>query len=329
MKTGTSGTSREKYQELEEEYAKYVGTDDAVACSTGTAALHLAVSGLGIGKGDEVIVPDFTMAASAWAVTYTGAKPVFVDCADDLLIDVSKIERSITQRTKAIMPVHVYGRVCDMDAIMAIAGKYGLRVIEDCCEAQGAMWNGKPVGSFDVGCFSFYRNKIIPAEEGGIVTTDDRELSARMRDLRSMCFGDTHDYSHLSVGFNYRMTNSQANYALTSLSNVNGIQLARYRVQSWYDEMVPEEFRMPRRDVVWVYDIRHPRKDEVVRALNEAGYAARHGFKPMTSQPMYGFKRYRSRNAYRMSKEVCYLPVSPRMTREDVAEICRIIDTVK
>lgn len=329
MKTATSGTSREKYQELEEEYAKYVGTKDAVACNTGTAALHLALAGLGIGKGDEVIVPDFTMAASAWAVTYTGAKPVFVDCTDDLLIDVSKIEKSITLKTKAIMPVHVYGRVCDMDAIMRMARKYGLRVIEDCCEAQGARWNGKAVGSFDIGCFSFYRNKIIPAEEGGIVTTDDTKLAERMRDLRSMCFGDTHDYSHLSVGFNYRMTNSQANYALISLSNVNEIQLARYRVQSWYDELIPERFRMPKREVVWVYDIRHPMKNSVVKALNDAGHAARHGFKPMTMQPMYLNKRFRSRNSYRMSREVCYLPVSPRMTRDEVAEICRIIDTVK
>lgn len=319
----------EPYQVLEKEYASYVGTSDAVVCNTGTAALHLALVGLGIGKGDEVIVPEFTMIASAWAVTYTGAKPVFVDCGDDLLIDVEKIEKKITPRTKAIMPVHIYGRVCNMDKIMELAKTYHLRVIEDCCEAQGAMWKGKHVGSFDVGCFSFFLNKIIPAEEGGAITTNDVALAAKCRDLRSMSFGDEHNYLHKQIGFNYRMTNFQAGLVLANLKMANEIQQMRYRVEGWYEKYLPEKYKMPRRNVVWVYDIKHPKKDAVVKAVNGGGYKARHGFKPMSMQPMYLNKRFKRLNAYKKSLEVCYLPVSPLMTEQMVQDICLLIDGVK
>ena len=322
-------SSMEAYKKLETEYAKYIGTDTAVACNTGTAALHLALAALGLKRGDEVIVPEFTMIASAWAVSYTGAKPVFVDCGDDLLIDVDKIEKKITSRTKAIMPVHIYGRVCNMDKIMEIAKQYHLRVIEDCCEAQGAMWGDKRVGSFDIGCFSFFLNKIIPAEEGGIVTTNDIKLAEKMRDMRSMSFGLEHNYLHDSIGFNYRMTNSQADFALANLAAVNTIQQMRYRVEAWYDKYMKDEYKMPKRTVVWVYDIKHPKKDAVVKLVNNAGFKARHGFKPMSMQPMYLNKRYKRLNAYKKSLEVCYLPVSPLMTEEMVKKICELVDSVK
>ena len=317
-----------EYELLEKEYARYVGTKYAVAVNTGTAALHLALAALGIGKGDEVIVPEFTMIASAWAVTYTRAKPVFVDCGDDLLIDVKKIEKKITKRTKAIMPVHVYGRVCNMDAIVEIANKYKLRVIEDACEAQGASFKGRNVGSYDIGCFSFYLNKIIPAEEGGIITTNDPEVYKRAKMMKSMSFGDRHDYYHETVGFNYRMTNSQAKFALHNLSIVNNIQIARYRIQSWYNKYMPFEYQMPNRDVVWVYDIKHPKADEVVKLLNSKGYNARHGFKPMSMQPMYLKKGYEKLKAYKMSEQICYLPVSPLMTEDMVKELCTLVASV-
>lgn len=319
----------QSYERLEIEYAKYVGTKFGVVTNTGTAALHLALEALGVGKGDEVIVPEYTMIASAWAVSMTGAKPVFVDCTDDLLIDTDKIERKITLRTKAIMPVHVYGRVCNMDKIMELANKYKLRVVEDCCEAQGAMWKGKTVGSFDVGCFSFFLNKIIPAEEGGIITTNDERLVVKAKDMRSMSFGTEHNYLHGKRGFNYRMTNAQAELALFSLSMVNGIQQARYRVEGWYDKYINPKYKMPKRNVVWVYDIRHPKKDKLVKFLNDKGYKARHGFKPMSLQPMYPKKRARNLNAYKLSREICYLPVSPLMTEEMVKELCTLVDSIK
>lgn len=316
-----------KYQELEKEYAAYIGTTYAVSCNTGTAALHLALKSIGIKAEDEVIVPEFTMVACAFAVSYCGATPVFVDCGDDLLIDVSKIEQKITKNTKAIMPVHIYGRVCDMSSIMNLAKKYNLRVIEDCCEAQGALYKNKVVGSFDIGVFSFFLNKIIPAEEGGMITTNDEAVMKRANYLKNMTFNDEHTYLHQEIGFNYRMANSQAGYALENLHNVNFLQQRRIQVQNWYDQHIKPEYKMPPRSVVWVYDIKHPQKDKVVETLNKAGINARHGFKPMSMQPPY-LGKYKDLNAFKLSEEVCYLPVNPLMTEEMVINICKIIDTV-
>lgn len=318
----------QKYEQLEIEYAKYIGTDWAVSCNTGTAALHLALKALGIKKGDEVIIPEFTMIACAFAVSYCGATPVFVDCGDDLLIDVKKIEKKITKRTKVIMPVHIYGRVCEMTKIMQLADKYKLRVIEDCCEAQGAMYKGKIVGSFDIGVFSFFLNKIIPAEEGGIITTNDVYVASRVKYLKNMAFDEHHTYLHNEIGFNYRMTNSQASYALENLQQVNFLQQRRYMVQSWYDKHLPKRFkRMPKREVVWVYDLKHQKKDKIISTLNEKGIMARHSFKPMSQQPIY-LGRFKHLKAYKMSKEVFYLPVNPLMTEGIVINICKIIDSV-
>lgn len=317
-----------KYEELETEYAKYTGTKYAVSCNTGTAALHLALKAIGIKKGDEVIVPEFTMIACAYAVSYCQAKPVFVDCGDDLLIDVKKIEKKITTKTKAIMPVHIYGRVCNMDEIMKLARKYNLRVIEDCCEAQGATYKNKIVGSFDIGVFSFYKNKIVPAEEGGMITTNDKKVSERAKYLKNMAFSDKHDFLHKEIGFNYRMTEGQAHGALHNLKLVNSIQTHRFKLQGWYDKYINEKFKMPKRDVVWVYDIKHTLKNRVVQTLNKKGIKARHSFKPMSMQGPYKGK-YKDLKAYKMSKVVCYLPVSPLMTENEVINICAIIDTIK
>lgn len=319
---------KQKYEELEEEYAKYINTKHAVSCNTGTAALHLALKAIGIKKGDEVIVPEFTMAACAFAVSYCGATPVFVDCGDDLLIDVKKIEKKITKRTKAIMPVHIYGRVCDMTEIMKLAHKYKLRVIEDCCEAQGALFKGQMVGSFDIGVFSFYKNKIVPAEEGGIITTNDKKVAEKAKYLKNMAFGEEHDFLHNDIGFNYRMTEGQAHGALHNLKLVNSIQYKRFQVQGWYEKHITEKYKMPQRSVVWVYDIKHPKKHRIIHLLNKKGIAARHGFKPMSQQPPY-LGKYKHLNAYRLSKKVCYLPVTPLMTENEVINICALIDTVK
>ncbi len=321
-------TKLAKYQELEIEYARYIGTKYAVACNTGTAALHLALKSIGIKKGDEVIVPEFTMIACAFAVSYCGATPIFVDCDDSLLIDVKKIEKKITKKTRAIMPVHIYGRVCNMDAIFKLAKKYKLRVIEDCCEAQGAMYKRKMIGSFDVGVFSFYKNKIIPAEEGGIITTNDISVSTRAKYLKNMAFDSEQSYLHQEIGFNYRMTEGQAFGALHNIKLVNAIQQKRFQVQSWYDTYIKDEYKMPQREVVWVYDIQHPKKDEIVKILNKNNISARHGFKPMSMQPCYR-QRYKHLKAFKMSQKVCYLPVNPLMTEGDVKNICQIIDNIK
>lgn len=318
----------EYYKQLEKEYAEYIGTEFGVSSSTGTAALHLALKALGIGPGDEVIVPEFTMAACAFAVSYCGAKPVFVDCGNDLLIDVKKIKKKITTSTKVIMPVHIYGRVCNMDAIMKLAKEFNLRIIEDCCEAQGAIYKNKIVGSFDIGVFSFYKNKIIPAEEGGMITTNDKKIADKVRYFKNMAFSEEHDFLHQDIGFNYRMTEGQAHGALHNLKLANGIQQKRFQIQGWYEKYINEKYKMPNRNVVWVYDIKHPNKDKVVHLLNKKGIAARHGFKPMSMQPPY-YSRHKHLSAYKLSKEICYLPVDPLMTENEVINICALIDTVK
>ena len=308
------------YKLLEEEYARFTGSKYAISCNSGTSALHLAFMAIGVKKGDEVIVPDFTMAACGFAVSYTGAKPVFVDCGEDLNIDATKIEAKITKKTKAILAVHIYGRMCDMNKIKEIADKHGLKVIEDACEAQGAVYQSKA----DITCYSFYINKIIPAEEGGMCTTDNEYYKNRMEYLKNMAFSPEHDYTHNEIGYNYRMPNSEAKLVLGGLSLANEIQTGRIRVQSWYDQYINKDFKRPSRKVVWVYDITHPKKDELVKYLNNLGINARHSFKPLSTMPMW--KQKTGKNALKFSKEILYLPVSPLMTEDMVRDICLKID---
>ena len=173
------------YERLEDIFSKFVGTKYAVSCNSGTAALHLSLLALGIGEGDEVIVPEFTMASTAFAVSYTGANPIFVDCGDDYNIDINLVHAAITIKTKAIIATHVYGRVSDIEALK----QHALPIIEDACEAHVAIVDGRYTGSLgNLGCFSFYRNKLVAAEEGGIVTTDNEELANKMRSFKNMCF---------------------------------------------------------------------------------------------------------------------------------------------
>jgi dTDP-4-amino-4,6-dideoxygalactose transaminase len=269
------GVTRTNYEQLEKEYAKYVKSKFAVSCNSGTSALHLALMALGIGKGDEVIMPDFTMAACGFAVSYTGAKPVFVDCGEDLNIDVTLIERKITKKTKAIMAVHIYGRLCDMAEILRIAKKHNLYVIEDACEAQGAVFNSKA----DITCYSFFKNKIIHAEEGGICTTNNKKWADRMNYLKNMAFGEKHDYFHEEIGYNYRLPEQQAKMALESLRNVDKNLALRRKKEQELDRIIGSQ--MPKRDVVWVYDF---------LGSPPEGFDTRPFFRPLSSFPMYGGK---------------------------------------
>lgn len=263
------------YKELERKYSAFVGSKYSVSCNSGTSALHLALLALRIGKGDEVIVPDFTMAACGFAVSYTGATPVFIDCNDRLCIDTSLIEAKITAQTKAIMAVHIYGRLCDMKEIHRIAEKHNLYVIEDACEAQGAVFHSKA----DITCYSFYSNKIIHAEEGGICTTDNKDLMERMNYLKCMAFGPEHDYFHKEIGFNYRMPESQARLALKSLANYPRNNKARRKAEK---RLKPIAGDRPYRDAVWVIDSLLP--------LDGVNLEKRPFFKPLSSFPMYGGK---------------------------------------
>lgn len=298
---------------LEKEYAQFTGSIFAVAVNSGTAALHLSLVALGIGPGDEVIVPDFTMAACGFAVQYTGARPVFVDCDDSLLIDVNQIRAAITPRTKAIMPVHIYGRLCNMKEIYRIAQENNLFVIEDACEAQGAVYDSKA----DVTCYSFFKNKIISAEEGGIVTTNRPGLYERMVYLKNMAFDENHTYFHTDIGFNYRIPETQAKMALRSLKKYKKNSKKRRVIEAWYDELIPEPLQMPKRDAVWVYDILlPPYRDEAIKRIQ----GARYFFKPLSIMPMWSGPV--GPKALDYSQKGMYLPVHPSMIKADVQNIC-------
>ncbi|WP_243793719.1 DegT/DnrJ/EryC1/StrS aminotransferase family protein [Saccharopolyspora gloriosae] len=299
---------------FEQEFARYNGSAHGVACSSGTTALTLALRALGVGEGDEVIVPEFTMIASAWAVTYTGATPVFVDCGDDLNIDVTRIEEKITPRTKVIMPVHIYGRRCDMDPIMELAYEYNLRVVEDSAEAHGVA----PVA--DVACFSLFANKIITAGEGGICLTDDPRLAEQMAHLRGMAFSRDHSFLHKKLAYNFRMTAMQAAVALAQTEQLDHILSVRRDIEKRYDDglrAIDGITLMPPRDVLWMYDLRARDREGLRAFLAEHGVETRLFFKPMSRQPGYLDPVWPSLNATRFSEDGLYLPTHTGLTADD------------
>jgi len=308
IKDGWISSQGPYVREFEKKFAEFNNVKYGAACSSGTAALTIALRALAIGPGDEVIVPEFTMVASAWAVTYTGATPIFVDCKEDLTIDVDKIEEKITPRTKAIMPVHIYGRQCDMDKIMDIAHNYNLRVVEDSAEAHGV----KPVG--DIACFSLFANKIISSGEGGICVTNDERLAKQMIHLRGMAFTPEHNFIHKKIAYNFRMTNMQAAIALAQLEQIEDILEKRKKIEAVYDEKlndIKEIKRMPKRDVLWMYDIllSSPReREELQKFLENFGIETRQFFKPMSQQAMYYNLNWKNLKAADLGHRGIYLP---------------------
>ncbi len=223
---------------FEEKFAAFCGSKYALTCSNGTTSLHLALVSMGIEAGDEVIMPDLTFIATANATKYVGAVPVLVDIdPETLCIDPAAIEAAITPKTKAIIPVHLYGHPANMSAIMAIAEKHGLLVIEDAAEAHGAEVDGKKVGAWGhCGSFSFYGNKVITSGEGGMITTDDEALYLRAKYLRDHAMSPTKRYWHTEVGYNYRMTNLQAALGLAQLERIEEILQKKQEIFTWYQE---------------------------------------------------------------------------------------------
>lgn len=224
--------------EFEQQFAGYCGCKYGVAVCNGTVALHLALVALGIGKGDEVIIPSFTMIASAFAVCYTGAVPVFVDADRETWnIDASKIEEKITGRTKAIMPVHIFGQMCEMERISEIARKHNLLILEDAAEAHGAEYNGIKSGAYsDIAAFSFFANKNITTGEGGMVVTNNEELYNKARYFKNVCFppDGNRNYRHDDIGFNYRMSNVIAAIGLAQVEKADEYRDMRIRNHKWY-----------------------------------------------------------------------------------------------
>jgi dTDP-4-amino-4,6-dideoxygalactose transaminase len=320
--------------QFEQAFAEYVGVGHAVALNSGTAALHVALMAHGIGKGDEVITSPFSFVATANSIVYTGAKPVFADIEPDTYnISPDQVHELITSRTKAIMPVHLYGHAADMGAIMEIAEDHNLLVIEDACQAHGATYKGKKVGSFGTGAFSFYPTKNMTTSEGGIITTDDPDIAARSRMLRA--HGSKQRYLHEMIGYNFRMTDISAAIGIVQMGRLPEFtekrrQNARKLSNGLKDTkniILPVE-KENCSHVYHQYTIRTPRRDSLRDTLQEKGVGTG-TYYPLCihQQPLYKEMGYAGSfpNSEKASREVLSIPVHPALSDADINTVIAAI----
>ena len=322
-------------------FAEKMGARFGIACMNGTIALHLALATLGLEPGDEVLIPTFTMIATANAVTYLNAVPVLVDSEMATWnIDPEQIEAKITPRTRAISVVHTYGHPVDMDAVNDIAARHGLFVLEDAAEAHGAVYKGRPVGSLgDAACFSFYGNKIITTGEGGMITTNREDVARLAWNLRDHAFSTDRHFWHKFVGFNYRMTNLQAAIGLAQTEQLEAFVAARRAHAAQYSRLlkeIPGIVTPPEatwaRNVYWMYGILLDKefglsRDELRARLARRGIETRTFFIPMHCQPVY-FDQYRGQR-YPVAEDLCrrglYLPSASSLTPDDIEVVVESI----
>jgi perosamine synthetase len=315
--------------------AGITGAKHAAAVTNGTIALHLPLHCMGLGPGDEVIVPAFTYIASVNTIAQTGAKPVFVESrASDWLLDPEDVERRITPRTRAIMPVHLYGAACDMPAIMEIARRRGLRVLEDAAEALGTTLHGKHVGTFgDAGSFSFFGNKTVTTGEGGMVVTDDDDFAAQLRQVKGQGQSLTRRYWHEVLGFNYRMTNICAAIGLAQTERLPQILTAKRRVARLYKDIlasVPVTFQKPIEGVEsadWLVSLLLPPgtdRDRVMAEMQAAGIETRPVFYPAHHMPMYR-QDLHVPIAEDIAARGVSLPSFPALTEDEIGRVCEAL----
>lgn len=332
---------------FEEQFARRVERKHAVAVCNGTAALDAAVEALGIGPGDEVILPAFTIISCVGQIVRAGAKPVLVD-SDPLTwnMDVSQIERKITPRTKAIMVVHIFGLPVNMDPLLQLAARHGLRVIEDAAEAHGQYYNGRPCGSFgDVSTFSFYANKHVTTGEGGMVLTDDEHLAAECRSLRNLCFQPQRRFVHERMGWNMRMTNIQAAVGVAQLERLEEF----IRKKRWMGQLYSDLLRgvssvqrpLPRtpyaENVYWVYGLVLDERSSLdaetaMRRLAEKGIGTRPFFCPMHMQPVLQRMGLFAEESYpvaeRLYRKGFYIPSGLGLQEEQIREAAAAVRAV-
>jgi perosamine synthetase len=337
-----SGSFGSAIPEFEEKFAAYCGCKYGIACTSGTTALHLAIDVAGISAGDEVLVSASTNIASALAVYHKGAVTVPVDSEPITWnLDPNLIEGLITPRTRAIMPVHLFGHPCQMDRIGEIAERFRLKVIEDCAEAHGATYHGKRVGGFgDLGCFSFYANKVITTGEGGMVVTNDAQLAERSRLLRNLGFGKPRFY-HEVPGYNFRMTGYQAAMGLAQIARIDDIIATKRRIAQTYCRMLAgvPGLQLPAEasgamSVYWMFAVAVDpsfgiSRDELARRLASAGIETRTFFCPMNQQPFLraqsGYRAIACPVADRLWQSGLYLPSSNRLSEADIARVSRAV----
>ena len=322
--------------EFEVKFAAYCGVDHCVSVNSGTSALHLALRCLDIGPGDEVVTVSMTFIATAWAISYVGATPVFVDI-DPVrrTLNPEKLEATITPRTKAIIPVHLYGMPAEMDRIISIAERHALPVIEDAAQAHGAKYRGKPVGHFgQIACFSFYPSKNLGAYgEGGALITSDQSIAQRARSLRD--HAQPQKYFHDEIGYNYRMDSFQAAVLSIKLKHLDDWNMARVDRARYYTELLTDSsYKLPAHlsdsECVWhCYVIESPERDRVRSALEDVGIrSAVHYPVPIHFQKAYAHLGYRSGDlpvTEALCKQCLSLPIYPELSKENISRIASVL----
>ena len=323
----------ERVRAFEEAFAAYCGVRYAVAVSSGTAALMVALAAHGIGPGDEVITTPFSFIATANAIQFVGARPVFVDVREeDFNLDPEQVEARITPRTRALLPVHLYGQPCDLEPLLELCRRHGLALIEDACQAHGARYRGRRVGSFGTGCFSFYPTKNMTTGEGGIITTNDEEVAERARLFRN--HGSRRRYHHETLGYNFRMTDLAAAIGLVQLRHLDAWTEARRRNAAYLQahlravtvpQELPGRYHVYHQFTVRVPDVR----DRLVEKLAEDGIGCGVYYPvPIHRQPVYRALGYEDvlPVAERLAGEVLSLPVHPRLTAQDLDRIAAAVE---
>jgi perosamine synthetase len=324
-----------KVAQMEERFALICGTRYAVATSSGTTALHIALLSLGIGPGDEVITTSFTFVSSVSSILFTGARPVFVDIdAETFNLDPDLIEAAVTPRTRAILPVHLYGYPCDMDPILACAERHGLAVVEDAAQAIAATYRGQPVGSFGTGCFSLYATKNVMAGEGGMITTDDEAFADHCRLLRS--HGMRRRYYHDMMGYNFRLSDLHAAIGLAQMDRLEAFT-ARRRANAAYlsehiDSVVTPRVREGYGHVWHQYTVRVDRgrdRDTALDQLHQAGVGAGIYYPVPAHQQRYVREIVGDVSlpvTEKAAKEVLSLPVHPGLSQADLEQIVEAVN---
>ncbi|MEQ1727507.1 MAG: aminotransferase class I/II-fold pyridoxal phosphate-dependent enzyme [Vicinamibacterales bacterium] len=341
IRTGWISSQGSYIRDFESAFAAFCGAPHAVAVSNGTVALHLALVTLGVGPGDEVIVPDFTFAASINAVLHAGATPVIVDVdRDTWTIDPARVAAAVTAKTTAIMPVHLYGQPCSMDALEEIARTHDLWILEDCAEALGSSYRGRRVGTLgDAAAFSFFGNKTITTGEGGMLVFTDGELASRARRLRDHGMSPQRRYWHEEVGFNYRMTNLQGAIGLAQIERIDDFLLRKRRLSAAYDAALADVSGIAVRQppdwsdsVCWLYScLVEPAapltRDELIERLQLAGIESRPVFYPLHEMPPY--QRFSTGASLPVttdiSRRAISLPSAVGMREEDQAAVAQAV----
>jgi dTDP-4-amino-4,6-dideoxygalactose transaminase len=322
--------------QFESGFAQFCGAQHAVAMNSGTSALHIAMILAGVGPGDEVITTPYTFIATSWAISYVGARPVYVDIEPATFnLDPALVERAITRRTKAILPVHLYGHPCELDSLLAMARKHGLPLVEDAAQAHGATYRGKTVGTFgQTSCFSFYPAKNLGAAgEGGALVTNDAALAARARALRE--HGSTKRYHHDELGFNYRMEGIQGAVLGVKLKHLAQWTEGRRRVARRYAELLAGTSLLLPREAggcvsAWhLYTVRCGRRDALKAHLDAHGIGnAVHYPMPLHLQKAYAHLGHRPGDfpqAERAAREVLSLPMFPELTGAQLERVAKVI----